>query len=68
MHAAWLQENPDGRSLVAVVQDGPRAPEFLTKLATSEDEIDASFRSMVADIHPLDFSAHCRRRISASRS
>ena len=56
LHAAWLQENPDGSSLVVVVQDGPGAPEFLAKLAASENEVDAWFRSMVADIHPLDFS------------
>ena len=57
MHAAWLQQNPDGSSLVVVVLDGPGASEFLGKLATSEHPTDAWFRSMVEDVHPLDFSA-----------
>ncbi|MEX1046153.1 MAG: hypothetical protein WD757_06710 [Actinomycetota bacterium] len=56
-HAAWLQQNPDGSHLVVVVIDGPGDREFLGKLATSEHETDAWFRSNVEDIHPMDFSA-----------
>ena len=56
-HAAWLQQNPDGSRLVVVVLDGPGAPEFLGKLATSDHEFDTGFRASVEDIHPMDFSA-----------
>jgi hypothetical protein len=56
-HAAWLQANPDGSHLAVVVIDGPGAPEFLGKLATSDHEFDTWFRSNVEDIHPMDFSA-----------
>jgi len=56
-HAAWLQTNPDDSQLAVVVLDGPGASEFLGKLATSDHELDAWFRSSVEDIHPMDFSA-----------
>jgi hypothetical protein len=56
-HAAWLQENPDGSQLVVVVLDGTGAAGFLGGLATSDHEFDAWFRSMVEEIHPMDFSA-----------
>jgi hypothetical protein len=56
-HAAWLQSNPDGSSLAVVVLDGPGAPEFLGKLAMSEDAFDVWFRTNVEDVHPMDFSA-----------
>ena len=56
-HAAWLQQNPDGSQLAVVVLDGPGAPEFLGKLATSDHEFDTGFRASIEDIHPMDFSA-----------
>jgi hypothetical protein len=56
-HAAWLQQNPDGSQLAVVVLDGPGAPEFLGKLATSDHGFDAGFRASVEDIHPMDLSA-----------
>ena len=56
-HAAWLQQNPDGSQLAVVVLDGPGAPEFLGKLATSDHEFDKGFRASAEDIHPMDFSA-----------
>ncbi len=57
LHAAWLQDNPDGSSLAVVVLDGPGAADFLGKLATSDHATDTWFRAMVEDIHPMDFSA-----------
>jgi uncharacterized protein YcgI (DUF1989 family) len=56
-HAAWLQQNPDGSQLAVVVHDGPAASDFLLNLATTEHEIDRWFRTIVEDIHPMDFSA-----------
>jgi hypothetical protein len=56
-HAAWLQQNPDGSQLAVVVLDGPGAPGFLGKLATSDHEFDTEFRASAEDIHPMDFSA-----------
>lgn len=56
-HAAWLQQTPDGNNLVVVVFDGPGSAEFMGKLATSDNEFDAWFRSKVEDAHPMDFSA-----------
>src|SRR3989304_9344119 len=56
-HAAWLQQTPDGNNLVVVVFDGPGAAEFMGKLAGSDHEFDAWFRSIIEDVHPMDFSA-----------
>ena len=56
-HAAWLQQAPDGSHMVIVVFDGPGAGTFMQKLATSDNEFDAWFRSNVEDVHPMDFSA-----------
>lgn len=56
-HAAWLQQNPDGSQLAIVVVDGPGESEFLGKTATSDHETDVWFRTMVEDVHPMDFSA-----------
>src|SRR4029450_8530666 len=55
-HAAWLQQNPDGSQLAVVVLDGPGAPEFLGKLATSDHEFDAAFPASAEDIPPIAFS------------
>jgi hypothetical protein len=56
-HATWLQQAPDGSQMVIVVLDGPGAATFMQKLATSDHEFDAWFRSNVEDVHPMDFSA-----------
>jgi hypothetical protein len=56
-HAAWLQPNPDGSSLVILVIDGPGAAEYMGKLATSEHEFDAWVRSKIEEVHPMNFSA-----------
>ncbi|MGA9159617.1 MAG: hypothetical protein WB297_01960 [Actinomycetota bacterium] len=56
-HASWHQANPDGSDLAVVVIDGPGASGFLGKIATSDNEFDAWFRSQIEDVHPMDFSA-----------
>lgn len=56
LHAAWLQPTPDGNHLVVVVFDGPGSAEFMQKVAKSDHEFDAWFRSNVEDVHPMDFS------------
>jgi len=55
-HAAWLQQTPDGHSLVVVVLDGPGASGFVGALATFDHETDKWFRSMVEELHPIDLS------------
>jgi hypothetical protein len=56
-HASWHQANPDGSDLAVVVFDGPGASEFMGKMAHSDNEFDAWFRSSIEDVHPMDFSA-----------
>lgn len=55
-HAAWLQANPDGSHLAIVVLDGPGASGFMGKMAGSDHEFDAWFRSNIEDVHPMDLS------------
>jgi hypothetical protein len=55
-HAAWHQPTPDGHHFAVVVADGPGAETFLGVLGTSEDGFDSWFRSMIEDVHPMDFS------------
>jgi hypothetical protein len=57
LHAAWLQQNPDGSQLAVVVLDGPGASGFFGTLAASDHEFDTWFRTSITDIHPMDFSA-----------
>ena len=56
-HGAWLQQNPDGTSVAVVVIDGPGASGFMGKLATSDNEFDAGFRSKIEEVHGMNFSA-----------
>lgn len=55
-HAAFHEPLPDGNHLAVIVLDGPGADSFMEKLATSENETDAWFRSSIEDVHPMDFS------------
>jgi hypothetical protein len=56
-HASWHQVNPDGSDLAVVVIDGPGAPTFFGKMVASDHEFDTWFRSVIEDVHPMDFSA-----------
>jgi hypothetical protein len=55
-HAAFDQPTPDGHHLAVVVLDGAGADTFLEKVAASENEFDSWFRSMLEEVHPMDFS------------
>lgn len=55
-HAAWLQANPDGSQMAIVATDGPGASTFLPKIAASDHEFDAWFRSKAGEVHPVHFS------------
>jgi hypothetical protein len=56
-HAAWHQANPDGSDVAVIVIEGPGSDGFLAALAHSQDPFDVWFRSVIEDIHPMDFSA-----------
>lgn len=55
-HAAWLQQTPHG-DLVAVIHEGPGAEQLLAKIATSDHEFDAWFRTMIQELHGIDASS-----------
>jgi hypothetical protein len=56
-HRAWLQSTPDGGSVVIALHEGPGADSFMSKLAASDHPFDVEFKSYLADVHGLDFSA-----------
>jgi hypothetical protein len=35
---------------------GPGEADFLGKIATSDHEVESRFKSMIEDVHPMDFS------------
>jgi hypothetical protein len=55
-HASWHQPTPDGHHFAIVVVDGPGEADFLGKIATSENEFESWFRTVIEDVHPMDFS------------
>ena len=55
-HAAWHQSTPDGHHLAVVVVEGPGEADFLGKIATSDHEVESRFKSMIEEVHPMDFS------------
>jgi hypothetical protein len=55
-HAAWHEPTPDGRHLAVIVVDGPGEADFLGKIGSSDQEFESLFRSMIEDVHPMDFS------------
>ncbi len=56
-HRAWLQQMPDGNSIVIAVHDGPGGDVFMGKLGASEHEFDVWFREKVSEIHGIDLAA-----------
>jgi hypothetical protein len=54
-HSAWLAETPTGQ-MVAVLHEGPGAENFMSKLATSDNEFDVWFKQRVKEFHNIDLS------------
>ena len=54
-HAAWLAETPTG-SVVAALHEGPGADNFMSKLATSDNDFDVWFKQKLSELHNFDFS------------
>jgi hypothetical protein len=55
VHRAWLMQSRQG-PLAIVVFDGPRAEDFLPRLAISQEPFDRWFRERICEFHSLDFT------------
>ncbi|MCH8011503.1 MAG: hypothetical protein IIA61_06085 [Candidatus Marinimicrobia bacterium] len=52
----WLQQNPDGSYLAAIIHEGEGASTMMQKFATSDHPFDVEFRNKVAAAHGIDFT------------
>ena len=55
-HDAWLVTTPNGM-MVAVLQEGPGAETFISKLAVSSHPVDEQFKKRVEEYNGFDVSA-----------